>query len=301
MQSKDHIWGIVLAGGEGKRLQEFIRDRYGMERPKQYSAIIGKRSMLRHTLDRIEKIIPPKQLQIVIDKKHRDYAWGEISEKERRAVLIAPVNRESAASIFLALSHISYRDPEAIVSVFPSDHFIGEEGRFLRYVENALSFAARHPDFIALQGVKPTFANMQYGWIEPSRKFLNHYGDRYYRVVRSSEKPDLKEAQQLFDNGSLWNSFVFTGKSKTLLRMYKKDFQEIYDAFKKMKTVYGTGEEYRVMEEIFSSIPSRNFSECILEKNTASLYVLCMEGILWSDWGNKEQVLHDLDYLGMVH
>ena len=56
MASIDHLWGIILAGGEGKRLQEFIRKRYGAERPKQYSAIIGKRSMLRHTLDRVEKI-----------------------------------------------------------------------------------------------------------------------------------------------------------------------------------------------------------------------------------------------------
>jgi mannose-1-phosphate guanylyltransferase len=299
MQRKDHIWGIVLAGGEGKRLQEFIRERYGGERPKQYSAIIGKRSMLRHTLDRVEKIIPVKQLQIVIDKKHNEFAGGEITEKERRAVLIAPENRESAASIFLALSYINYRDPEAIVAVFPSDHFIGEEGRFLRYVENALSFAAKHPDFIALQGVKPTFANVQYGWIEPSRKFLQHDGNRYYRVVRFHEKPELKEAQRLFDNGSLWNSLVLAARSDTLMKMYKKHFQEIYDAFKKVKTVYGTDEESKYLKEAFENIPSRNFSECILGNVTDSSYVLCMEGILWSDWGNKDQVIQDLDSLGV--
>ena len=82
--------------------------------------------MLRHTLDRVEKIIPPKQLQIVVARKHRKYLPEVLKEREKKAVLFIPENRESAASIYLALSHIYVRDPEAVIAIFPSDHFIGE-------------------------------------------------------------------------------------------------------------------------------------------------------------------------------
>jgi len=301
MSSTDHLWGIVLAGGEGKRLQDFIRKRYGVERPKQYSAIIGKRSMLRHTLDRVEKIIPAKQLQIVVNRKHRNYVQEEIKERERKAILVAPENRESAASIYLALSHIYFRDPEAVVAIFPSDHFIGEEDRFSNYVEHAISFVGKHPDFVVLLGIKPTDANLQYGWIEPSKKFLLHEGNRFYKVVRFCEKPKLEEAREFFNGGSLWNSLVLAAKCETLVKMYRQHLETIYNAFKKAKTVYGTYAEEQFIVAAFDSIPSKNFSKCVLEVIPESLFVLRVEGVLWSDWGNKEQVLKDLDSLGVAH
>jgi hypothetical protein len=38
----------------------------------------------------------------------------------------------------------------------------------------------------------------------------------------------------------------------------------------------------------------------VLEVIPESLFVLRVEGVLWSDWGNKEQVLKDLDSLGVA-
>jgi mannose-1-phosphate guanylyltransferase len=257
--------------------------------------------MLRHTLDRVEKIIPAKQLQIVVDRKHRNYVQEEIKEHERKALLVAPENRESAASVYLALSHIYFRDPDAVVAIFPSDHFIGEEFRFLSYVERAISFVGKHPDFVVLLGIKPTDANLQYGWIEPSKNFLLHEGNRFYKVVRFCEKPKLEEAQEFFNGGSLWNSLVLATRCETLVKMYRQHLEVIYNAFKKAKSVYGTDEEEQFIVDAFNSIPAKNFSKCVLEVIPESLFVLRVEGILWSDWGNKEQVMKDLDSLGVAH
>jgi mannose-1-phosphate guanylyltransferase len=301
MAITDHLWGIVLAGGEGKRLQEFIRKRYGTERPKQYSAIIGKRTMLRHTLDRVERIIPPRQLQIVVARKHRKYLPEVLKEREKKAVLFTPENRESAASIYLALSHIYVRDPEAAIAIFPSDHFIGEEERFLQYVELAISFSEEHPDYVVLLGIKPTEAIPDYGWIEPSKNFLHYKGNRFYRVVSFNEKPDIESAQQYLNKGWLWNSLVLAAKCETLVKMYRQHLESIYNAFKKANTTYGTDSEESFIAKAFADIPSKNFSKSLLEEIPDSLFVLRVEGILWSDWGTKEQVLKDLDSLGISH
>jgi mannose-1-phosphate guanylyltransferase len=257
--------------------------------------------MLRHTLDRVEKLIPPKQLQIVVARKHRKYLPEELKEREMKAVLVAPENRESAASVYLALSHIYFRDPDAVVAIFPSDHFIGEEERFLYYVERAISFIGEHPDYVVLLGIKPTNANPEYGWIEPNKNFLLHERNRFYRVVNFREKPNLEEAQKLFDKGCLWNSLVLAARCETLVKMYRQQLKVIYDAFKKGKSVYGTDEEESFIVDAFENIPSRSFSKCVLEVIPESLFVLRVEGILWSDWGTKEQVLKDLDNLGLSH
>jgi mannose-1-phosphate guanylyltransferase len=300
MPGNEHLWGIILAGGEGKRLQEFIVSRYGVERPKQYSVIVGNKSMLRHTLDRVEKIIPTKQLQIVVARKHHRYLPEVLNEKEKKSVLIAPENRESAASVFLGLSHICVRDPEAFVAIFPSDHFIEEERRFMEYVEKAISFVREHSSFVALLGIKPRDANPEYGWIEMNRNFLRHEGNRFRKVKRFWEKPGLELARKLYDQGCIWNSMVLAAKCDTLVQMYRSHLRSIYDAFKRAKVVYGTDEEEKFIADAFENIPSKSFSKCVLEEIPESLYVLQVEGVHWSDWGSKDQVIRDLEALGLV-
>jgi mannose-1-phosphate guanylyltransferase len=187
-----------------------------------------------------------------------------------------------------------------VVTIFPSDHFIGEENRFLSYVEKAISFIEKYPDYAIILGVKPTDASAEYGWIEPSKKFLLHENNRFYKVVQFAEKPRPEIAQQFYNKGSLWNSLVLTAKSETLVKMYQRHLKEIYEAFKRSKSLYGTKEEEQFIEDVYDKIPSKSFSKCVLEEIPESLYVLKAEGILWSDWGNKEQVLKDLDSMGML-
>jgi len=199
------------------------------------------------------------------------------------------------------LSHIAYRDPQAIITLFPSDHFIGEEERFLTYVEEALSFTQKHPDFVVLLGIKPTDPNIEYGWIEPSKNFLLHEGNRFYRVVRFTEKPEDNDANALFHRGCLWNSLVLTAQCDTLVKMYRRHLRIVYDAFRKSKSHYGTDTEEAFIQDAFDAIPSKNFSKCVLEMIPESLYVLRVEGVSWSDWGNMHQVMKDLDRLGQIH
>jgi len=105
MVSTDHLWGIVLAGGDGKRLQGIYPQAVWYERPKQYSAIIGKRSMLRHTLDRVERIIPPRRLQIVVARKHRKYLPEVLKEREKKSILL-PRKIVNRRQVYILLSRI---------------------------------------------------------------------------------------------------------------------------------------------------------------------------------------------------
>jgi mannose-1-phosphate guanylyltransferase len=102
-------WAIVLAGGEGLRLRALVRQLCGDERTKQFVKIVGSKSLLGHT---------PAQ-----------------------RIPAQPQDRGTAAGILFPAHWIHSQDPEAVVSIFPADHFSLEEGAFMRHIVNLAAFA----------------------------------------------------------------------------------------------------------------------------------------------------------------
>src|SRR4030095_7996087 len=54
-------WRLVLAGGDGLRLRPRVRQLFGHERPKQYVPLLGPDSLLRQTLNRVRRVVPPER------------------------------------------------------------------------------------------------------------------------------------------------------------------------------------------------------------------------------------------------
>src|SRR5262245_5485899 len=141
------LWGLILAAGDGRRLQHYVRQVRGEELPKQYVNFIGRRSMLEHTYNRVEKVIPPRQIVTVVSKQHlrHELVRQQLARRAVQNIIVQPENKETGPGILLPLMHINKRCPEAIVAVFPSDHFILEENRFMDHVALAAR-AVAHDD-----------------------------------------------------------------------------------------------------------------------------------------------------------
>jgi mannose-1-phosphate guanylyltransferase len=137
--SRGGLWSVILAGGEGKRLRPFLRYVQGTERPKQFCAIIGTRSMLRHTVDRARWLTPAERTVTILTAGHRPFVAEDLAAESPRILLEQPLNRDTAPGILLPLQVILRRDPEARVVLFPSDHFVLEEGRFWEKPDAAMA------------------------------------------------------------------------------------------------------------------------------------------------------------------
>src|SRR3974377_1003893 len=93
--------GIVLAGGEGTRLKRFIYQLRGSQVPKQYVNFIGNRSMLEHTFDRAERLIPGDRLFTVASRDHLQYpeARRQLLHRPIDTVVLQPSNKETGPAV----------------------------------------------------------------------------------------------------------------------------------------------------------------------------------------------------------
>ena len=287
-------WVVVLAGGQGTRLQQFIRHITGSDRPKQFCRIVGTRSMLRHTWDRARRIVPPDRILTVITAGQEAYLRDEASGTAPGGVLVQPANKETAPGLLLPLLWIAERDPAATVVVFPSDHFIWEEERFLLHVRDAVRASRHFADRIVVLGVEADGPEQSYGWIAPGPPCEADAGVELYHVRRFWEKPDRATAAGLFASGFFWNTFVLAGQLGAFVGAARHAMPEVIDSLSVAASFLGTRYEADVLAATYRSLRPVNFSSALLAGQPETLLALSVRAVYWSDWGDPRRILRTL-------
>ena len=294
-------WGIILSGGNGTRLRDFVFRRRADYLPKQYLNFIGKRSMLEHTFQRVEKLIPAQKLLVVIAKEHLqfDEVRHQIAPRPRKCIVIQPENKDTGPGILLPLMHLYKRYPDAIVALFPSDHYILEEDLFMQHVDRAFRAVESDGSRIVLLGMEPNDPDPEYGYILYGGK-PDLDGDR--TVEMFVEKPSAEAAKMIMRKGALWNTLVLVVTCKTLLQAIERATPELYRAFEPIQDAIGTPEEQRETEQVYQKLTSVNFSKRVLEnfsyENRQNFRVLPVRGVTWKDWGTSDRLSKTLRQLG---
>ncbi|MFY9270538.1 MAG: sugar phosphate nucleotidyltransferase [Candidatus Manganitrophaceae bacterium] len=298
--------GIVLAAGEGKRLRPLVQRWRGDDLPKQYVRFTGHRSMLEQTFKRAERLIAPDHLFTVVDRRHLTYpeVWRQLLSRPRGTVILQPENRETGPGLLLPLMHLYKRYSDATVVIFPSDHFIREEGLFIDHVDLAVRLISEDPSRLILLGMQTTGPDPEYGYILPGSE-LDHLAPSGIRqVIRFIEKPTPSVASELVRQGGLWNTMIMVVKVNRLMELARQAAPELTAAFEQTLPSIGTTDEKNAIEALYRRLTPVNFSKSLLEtfplQNPSSLAVLPIRGVYWSDWGSIHRVLNDLREMGCL-
>lgn len=293
------LWAIVLAGGEGTRLRPLIRQLCGDERPKQYAPLLGSRSLLRATLDRVRRAVPRQRTVVVVSRWHVPYVASAFSEFPELHVLAQPRDRGTAAGLLLAVHWIRARDPRAIVAVFPSDHFFTDDPGFMSHVSSLAPFALRYPERIVLVGAKPSGPETGFGWIEPADPLDGGTYGGVRRVRRFWEKPARDVAEACLRAGCLWNTFVMVGNVGAFVEAGRRFMPHLHERLLRLRSSTSTQEQEKLVSEAFAPASKVDFSQAVLETQPAFLAVSELPDVGWSDWGTPERVFGSLKAAGL--
>jgi mannose-1-phosphate guanylyltransferase len=205
------IHPIIMAGGRGTRF--WPASRGGL--PKQFLPIGGTGSLLARTGKRLWPLAPPHDAWVVTNVAHVGIAADHLPEIPRDQIVGEPVGRNTAPCIALAAALVAKEDPEGVLLVAPADHWIGDEEAFRATCEAGVRIAREERGLVTF-GVVPTGPETGYGYIEAGDKLEGGGGAR--RVVRFTEKPDRKTAEEFLTGGRhYWNSGIFAWRADVFL------------------------------------------------------------------------------------
>ena len=292
-------WAVILAGGDGTRLQSMTRAITGDNRPKQFVPVIGRSTLLDQTRRRVALSIEPKRTLIVVTQKHSRFYAPLANEVSPSLLVEQPINKGTAPAILYALLRIAMRSPKAIVALFPSDHFFADDEEFMAHIDVAIDAVKVQPEKVMLLGITPTAPETEYGWVEPQPSILASAEKSITRVRKFWEKPGLHLATSLMNRGSLWNSFVMVGRVDALLKMTRSALPELYDGFAAVTPAFESAAEQKAAAQLYMRIEETNFSHQVLALRPEDLMVMRVGDVGWSDLGDPNRVLSTLARIGV--
>jgi mannose-1-phosphate guanylyltransferase len=281
---RGHLWGVVLAGGDGIRLRELTVRIVGDDRPKQFCPIVGTDSLLRQTRARLDPLFSRDRQVFVVSCAHQKYYSSELADAQDALVIAQPMNRGTAVGIIIALVQVMRADPEAIVGFFPCDHHYSDDESFRSLVRSAAAGAEQFPGSLVIVGAEAEYAETGYGWIEPGRTVSEIRTQPLCRVHRFWEKPALPQARCLLQSGCLWNTFVTVGSAATFLELVCSEAPDVVLSVTRALADNNLAPAY-------ARLPNVDFSRDILARQANRLLVLRDSGSGWTDLGTPDRVL----------
>jgi mannose-1-phosphate guanylyltransferase len=287
VQSPGDSWALVLAGGEGSRLQSLTTLASGLAVPKQFCSFGGGPSLLNDALKRASVIATPERACAIVSEHHARWWQSLPISLPKENLIIQPRNRGTAIGILLPLLHILHRDPDASLVVLPSDHYVRNEAELANSLRTAMREVERRSDRIVLLGLTPEEADPELGYIVP----MGEGGPIAREVGQFIEKPSVAGAKTLIERGGLWNSFIFATRGQTLLRAFEARCPDIVASLRRVITSSDDEETKRThLAAVYERVPSLDFSRDILETSLRYLTVAAVPPCGWSDLGTPRRV-----------
>lgn len=198
---------VIMAGGAGTRFWPVSREA----RPKQFLALMGERTLLQQSYDRVAGAVGPERVLLLTNQRFVPLVREQLPELPEENIIGEPCRRDTAAAVALAAFVCEQRwGRDAVMAVLTADHVIRPVESFRQALGSAVSGARANPTALYTFALPPRSAATAYGYLRrgeklPARGPLAHYAVREFR-----EKPDAATAEHYLTSGEhYWNSGMF--------------------------------------------------------------------------------------------
>lgn len=278
-------YGLIMAGGIGSRFWPVSTEEF----PKQFHDLLGTgQTLLQKTFSRINKIIPTENILILTNSRYKSLVLEQLPQLSENQLVLEPAMRNTAPCILLSALKIQKQNPDALMLIAPSDHWIEDESAFRKNIETAFE-NCQNNDALMTLGIQPTFPNTGYGYIEYDKNTLSEIK----KVNQFREKPDYETAKTFLSQGNfLWNAGIFCWSVKSITSAFKSYLPTMYQLFEKGIPLFNTPEEESFIENNYATAENISIDYGILEKSP-QVYTLPAT-FDWNDlgtWGSLHEKL----------
>lgn len=269
-----------MAGGGGTRLWPVSR----RDRPKQSIPLISAESLFQTTVRRLDRLMPPERIFVVTVAEQANELREQAPELPFENFLLEPAPRGTASVVGLAAAILRQRDPQAIMAILPSDHYIRDRDLFHYMLRVAADVAEK--DYLVTLGIAPTFAATGYGYIQRGAPLPENFSYPVYNVSRFQEKPDEAAARQMLLSGDYsWNSGMFIWKTERILAEFDAQMPELKTALDEIAASWNTPARAETLQARWMGLKNETIDYGIME-HAKRVAVIPAAGLEWSDIGS---------------
>ncbi len=290
MKKNKNYYAVLMAGGIGSRFWPVSTSAY----PKQFHDMLGAGvTLLQKTFNRLNRFIPTENILILTNARYNELVLSQLPMIGSDQVILEPAMRNTAPCILYAALRIKKMNPEGLMIVAPSDHWIEDEMAFELNVKSCFDKCAQG-EVICTLGIKPTFPNTGFGYIEYDQITPQETGSGLFAVRQFREKPDYETAKSFLKQGNfLWNAGIFIWSVRTILGAFKEFQSEQFELFNSGFDMLNTPEEKDFIDKNYPKADNISIDYAILEK-ARSIFVLPAT-FDWNDLGTWGSLYHKLE------
>lgn len=268
-------YAILMAGGVGSRFWPVSTTEF----PKQFRDMLGTgETLIQHTFNRLTKSVPVENIFILTNERYNTLVLEQLPSVQPRQVIGEPAMRNTAPCILYAALKIQKENPDAVMVVAPSDHWIEDEDAFTENLQQCFQ-ACADGDILMTLGIQPTFPNTGYGYIQHDKN-----PGAVKKVSQFTEKPDYENAKRFLEEGNyLWNAGIFIWSAKSIVKAFSEFQKEMTSLFEKGMETYNTSAEISFIAQNYPLAENISIDYAILEK-AKNVYVL-LATFDWNDLG----------------
>lgn len=271
-----NYYAIIMAGGVGSRFWPVSTEN----NPKQFHDMLGTGdTLIQKTFYRLSRLIPRENILILTNARYKALVHEQLPVLEDKQIVTEPAMRNTAPCILYASMKIQKENPDAVMIVAPSDHWIEDEETFIKNVQQTFDFSLENDALITL-GIKPTFPNTGYGYIEYDKTD----GNIIKTVNQFREKPNYVTAKQFLQQGNfLWNAGIFIWSVKSVIKAFQENQPTLYNLFQQGFEIYNTNFEADFIRDNYAKADNISVDYAIME-HSKNVFILPAE-FDWNDLG----------------
>ena len=271
------LWAVVMAGGSGTRFWPAST----RTRPKQLSRIVGERTMLQQTVDRVASWAD--QVMIITTAALVDETAAQLPDLDPQFVIAEPRGRDTAPCVALAAEVVAAASPDAVMVLLPADHIIEPDDVFAASVQRGVS-AAEDGSLVTF-GVEPRFPATGYGYLHA----VDEVAPGVRLIERFVEKPDAETAAHyLTSSDYYWNSGIFCWRVDAVRTQLAEHCPDIAAAMAPVGSAWGSDGFTEALRTAYDNVTPISIDYALMER--ADRVVAVIADWSWDDLGSWDAV-----------